>query len=52
MKRAWLTVQSALLWAVSGIHFAVVGTFLVGLAIFVDRNESHVCTGSVFSFAC
>jgi 1-acyl-sn-glycerol-3-phosphate acyltransferase len=41
MKKAWLTVRSLLLWAVSGIHFAVVCTFLVALAIFVNprRND-------------
>src|SRR6202142_4499796 len=40
MKQAWLTVRSALLWAASGIHFAVVATFLIGLAIFVDPRKN------------
>jgi 1-acyl-sn-glycerol-3-phosphate acyltransferase len=42
MRKAYLTVRSAILWAVSGIHFAVVCTFLIILAIFVDprKNDS------------
>jgi len=40
MKTAWLTVRSALLWIVSGIHFAVVCTFLVLLGIFVDPRKN------------
>jgi len=40
VKRAWLTVRSALLWAVSGIHFAVVCTFLVFLGIFIDPRKN------------
>jgi 1-acyl-sn-glycerol-3-phosphate acyltransferase len=40
MTRAWLAVRSALLWAVSGIHFAVVGTLLIVLAIFVDPRKN------------
>ena len=40
MKTAWLMVRSALLWAISGIHFAVVCTFLVVLGIFVDPRKN------------
>jgi 1-acyl-sn-glycerol-3-phosphate acyltransferase len=40
MKRAWLTVRSAVLWVVSGIHFAVVCTFLVVLGIFIDPRKN------------
>jgi 1-acyl-sn-glycerol-3-phosphate acyltransferase len=40
MKNAYLTVRSALLWAVSGIHFAIVCTFLVVLGIFVDPRKN------------
>ena len=29
-----------MLWAVSGIHFAVVGTFLVVLGIFIDPRKN------------
>jgi 1-acyl-sn-glycerol-3-phosphate acyltransferase len=41
MKKAWLAARSAFLWAVSGIHFAAVCSFLVLLGIFVDprRND-------------
>lgn len=40
MKRAYLVVRSALLWAASGIHFAVVCTFLVFLGIFIDPRKN------------
>jgi 1-acyl-sn-glycerol-3-phosphate acyltransferase len=41
MKKAYLTVRSAALWAASGIHFGFVCTFLVFLGIFIDprRND-------------
>jgi len=41
MKHAYLSVRSALLWAISGIHFAVVGTILIALGAIVDprRND-------------
>jgi 1-acyl-sn-glycerol-3-phosphate acyltransferase len=41
MKRVWLTIRSALLWVISGIHFGIVCTFLVFLGIFIDprRND-------------
>jgi len=40
MKQTWLTVRSTLLWAASGIHFAVVAVFLIGLAVFVDPRKN------------
>ena len=40
MRDAYLTIRSALLWAVSGIHFAVVCTLLVLLGIFVDPRKN------------
>lgn len=40
MKNAWLTVRSAILWVISGIHFAVVCSFLVLLAVFVDPRKN------------
>ncbi len=41
MRRAWLAVRSAALWALSIAHFAVVCSLLILLAIFVDprRND-------------
>lgn len=41
MKRAYLTVRALFLWTISGIHFAVVCSFLIILAIFIDprRND-------------
>jgi len=40
MKQAYLAVRSALLWAISGIHFAVVCSFLVLLGIFIDPQKN------------
>ena len=40
MRQTWLTVRSAVLWAVSGVHFAVVGTLLVALGVFVDPRKN------------
>ena len=40
MRKAWLTVRSLVLWAVSGIHFAIVCTFLVVLGIFIDPRKN------------
>ncbi len=40
MRRAYLTVRSALLWAISGIHFAVVCILLIGLAVFIDPRKN------------
>jgi len=40
MKKARLAARSAILWAVSGVHFAIVGTFLVVLGIFIDPRKN------------
>jgi 1-acyl-sn-glycerol-3-phosphate acyltransferase len=40
MKKAWLTIRSLVLWAVSGIHFAVVAIFLMCLGVFVDPRKN------------
>ena len=40
MNKALRTVRSALLWAVSGIHFGVVGAFLVFLGLCVDPRKN------------
>jgi 1-acyl-sn-glycerol-3-phosphate acyltransferase len=40
MKQVYLAVRSALLWAGSGIHFAVVCTLLVFLGIFIDPRKN------------
>lgn len=40
MRDAYLAARSAILWAVSGIHFAVVCTFLVFLGIFIDPRKN------------
>lgn len=40
MKKAGLTVRSIVLWTISGIHFAVVCTFLIALAVFVDPRKN------------
>lgn len=42
MKKLYLTVRSLLLWAVSGIHFAVVCTLLILLGIFVDPRKNDL----------
>ena len=41
MKNTWLKLRSVLLWAASGVHFAVVCIFLLVLGILVDprRND-------------
>jgi len=40
MKKAYLTVRSAILWAISGIHFAVVGIILIALGAVVDPRKN------------
>jgi 1-acyl-sn-glycerol-3-phosphate acyltransferase len=40
MRDAYFAVRSALLWAVSGVHFAVVGTFLVLLGALIDPRKN------------
>jgi 1-acyl-sn-glycerol-3-phosphate acyltransferase len=42
MKQAYLTVRSLLLWAISGIHFGVVCTFLIVLGVFVDPRKNDL----------
>ena len=39
MKRVWYVVRSALLWAVSLLHFAVAVPCLIALAIFFDPQK-------------
>ena len=41
MRKAYLTVRSAILWAISGIHFAVVGTILIALGAVVDPRKNE-----------
>jgi 1-acyl-sn-glycerol-3-phosphate acyltransferase len=40
MRKAWLTVRAIVLWTIGGIHFAVVCSFLVFLAIFIDPRKN------------
>jgi 1-acyl-sn-glycerol-3-phosphate acyltransferase len=40
MKHAYLTVRSAILWALSGIHFAVVGTILIAVGAAIDPRKN------------
>jgi 1-acyl-sn-glycerol-3-phosphate acyltransferase len=40
MRKVWLTVRALFLWVVSGIHFAVVCTFLLLLGIFIDPRKN------------
>lgn len=42
MRKAYLTARSLVLWAVSGIHFALVCTFLVVLGIFIDPRKNDL----------
>jgi 1-acyl-sn-glycerol-3-phosphate acyltransferase len=39
MRRLWLTIRALILWAVSGIHFAVLGTAIVLFGLCVDRRR-------------
>jgi 1-acyl-sn-glycerol-3-phosphate acyltransferase len=39
MKRAWLTIRSAILWTASGLHFFIVVPVLVFIGIFVDTRK-------------
>jgi len=39
MKRVWHVVRSALLWAVSLLHFAIAVPMLIALAIFLDPKK-------------
>src|ERR1700723_4291950 len=40
MRDAYLAARSAVLWAVSGIHFAIVGVLLLLLGIFIDPRKN------------
>jgi 1-acyl-sn-glycerol-3-phosphate acyltransferase len=40
MRKAWLVVRSVVLWAVSGIHFALVGAILLFLGMLVDPRKN------------
>ena len=40
MRSAWLKVRSLSLWAIGGVHFGVVCSFLVFLAIFIDPRKN------------
>jgi 1-acyl-sn-glycerol-3-phosphate acyltransferase len=40
MRKIYLTIRSLFLWAISGVHFAVVCIFLIFLAIFVDPRTN------------
>ena len=40
MRKAYLSVRSAILWAVSGIHFALVGIVLIALGAVVDPRKN------------
>ncbi|HEY4708709.1 MAG TPA: lysophospholipid acyltransferase family protein [Candidatus Acidoferrales bacterium] len=39
MRKAWLTVRALVIWAVSGIHFAVIGSLIVCVGLCVDRRK-------------
>jgi len=39
MRNAWLTIRALLLWALSGIHFAVVGTVAAVVGLCLDRRK-------------
>jgi 1-acyl-sn-glycerol-3-phosphate acyltransferase len=40
MRSSWLKARSLILWAISGVHFGVVCTFLVFLGIFIDPRKN------------
>jgi len=40
MKKAWLTIRSAFLWAASGLHFFIVCMFVMLMAIFIDPRKN------------
>ncbi len=39
MRRTWLTIRALVLWAASGIHFAVAGIMIVVVGLCVDRRK-------------
>jgi 1-acyl-sn-glycerol-3-phosphate acyltransferase len=42
MRNIYLTLRALLLWAVSGIHFTLVCTFLLFLAVFIDPRKNDL----------
>jgi len=48
MRKAWLTARSAVLWAASGIHFAIVGSVLILFGLCVDRRKFDWVNRGVF----
>ena len=40
MRKAWLAARALLLWTASGIHFAVVSSFLILLRMFIDPRKN------------
>lgn len=40
MRKAWLTVRSIVLWVLSGLHFFIVCTLLVLVAVFIDPRKN------------
>jgi len=39
MRKAWLTIRSAVLWAISGTHFFLVGLVIVLAGLTLDRRK-------------
>jgi 1-acyl-sn-glycerol-3-phosphate acyltransferase len=39
MRKAWLTIRSAVLWAIAGIHFFVAGLVIVLAGLTLDRRK-------------
>jgi 1-acyl-sn-glycerol-3-phosphate acyltransferase len=48
MRKAWLTVRSLVLWAVSGIHFALAGGVALAIGSCVDRRKYDWINRSFF----
>lgn len=48
MRKAWLTARSAVLWAASGIHFAIVGTAIILFGLCVNRRKFDWVNRHVF----
>ena len=40
MRKAWLTVRSIVLWVLSGLHFFIVCSLLVLVAVFIDPRKN------------
>jgi 1-acyl-sn-glycerol-3-phosphate acyltransferase len=40
VRKAYLAIRSAVLWAISGVHFALTCIFLIFLAIFIDPRKN------------